>query len=154
MARNVRDWLAVSSGERFDVSAWLGKGSSGRDSGGIPAVAAVDAGRCGIVHGRSRTKFGQAKALGRVLIRPQQHVFILSAARGYDERVAGAFAAELLAPADGIRQALDALGGTPDDTTLDAVAKRFDVSALVIRHQYDNQLAGLDDATAFPSWPS
>ena len=89
-----------------------------------------------------------------VLARPQQHSFILSAARGYDERVAGAFAAELLAPADGIRQALDALGGTPDDTTLDAVAKRFDVSALVIRHQYGNQLAGLDDATAFPSWPS
>jgi Zn-dependent peptidase ImmA (M78 family) len=88
--------------------------------------------------------------LGRVLVRPRQRSFVLSAARGYDERVAGAFAAELLAPAEGIRQALDALGGRLDEVALDAIAGRFDVSLLVIRHQYDNQLAEIPGA-AFPS---
>jgi len=34
--------------------------------------------------------------------------------------------------------------------TADAVAGRFDVSPLVIRHQYDNQLAEIPGA-AFPS---
>jgi Zn-dependent peptidase ImmA (M78 family) len=85
--------------------------------------------------------------LGRVLTRPEQRSFILSAARGYDERVAGAFAAELLAPADGIRQALEALGGRLDDTALEAVARLFGVSPLVIRHQYENQLSDASDAT-------
>jgi hypothetical protein len=145
MARQVRQTLKVSSVDRFDISPWVGKTTSGRDSAGIQGVAAVAQNRCGLVQGDSRTGFGQARALGRVLTRPEQHSFILSAARGYDERVAGAFAAELLAPADGIRQALDALGGRLDDAVLDAVARRFGVSPLVIRHQYENQLAGVSE---------
>jgi len=142
MAQHVRRVMGVPDTNRFDVSLWVGKTTSGRDSAGIQGVAAVAQGRCGLVQGDSRTGFGQARALGRVLTRPQQHSFVLSAARSHDERVAGAFAAELLAPATGIRQALDALGGRLDDAAFDAVARRFGVSPLVIRHQYDNQLAG------------
>jgi hypothetical protein len=149
MARQVRQALEVPSIDRFDISPWVGKTTSSQDSGGIQGVVAVTQSRCGLVQGGSQTGFGQARALGRVLTRPQQQSFILSAARGYDERVAGAFAAELLAPADGIRQALDALGGRLDDAALDAVARRFGVSPLVIRHQYENQLADISDATAW-----
>jgi hypothetical protein len=145
MARQVRQTLKVPSVDRFDISPWVGKTTSSRDSAGIQGVAAVTRNRCGLVQGDSRTGFGQARALGRVLTRPEQHSFILSAARGYDERVAGAFAAELLAPADGIRQALDALGERLDDAVLDAVARRFGVSPLVIRHQYENQLGGVSE---------
>jgi Zn-dependent peptidase ImmA (M78 family) len=76
----------------------------------------------------------------RVLTRPRQHSFMLSAARGHDERVAGAFAAELLAPAEGIRRSLEALG-RQDDAALEAVAWHYGVSPLLVRHQYDNQLA-------------
>jgi hypothetical protein len=114
-----------------------------------PGIAAVAQSQCGLVQGDNQTGFGQARALGRVLTRPQQHSFILSAARSHDERIAGAFAAELLAPAAGIRQALDALGGRLDDAAFDAVARRFKVSPLVIRHQYENQLAGIPDATGW-----
>jgi len=149
MARQVRQALQVPSIDRFDISPWVGKTTYGRDSGGIQGVAAVAQDRCGIVQGDSRTSFGQARALGRVLNRPQQHSFILSAARSFDERVAGAFAAELLAPADGILQALEALGGRHDDAALEAVARRFGVSPLVIRHQYENQLADGSDAAGW-----
>jgi len=73
-------------------------------------------------------------------MRPQQHSFVLSAARGHDERVARAFAAELLAPAEGIRQSLDAMG-KHDDVALEAIARYFHVSPLLVRYQYDNQIA-------------
>ena len=63
-----------------------------------------------------------------------------TAARGRDERVARAFAAELLAPAEGIRLTLDSIGQS-DDSALETVAKHCRVSPLVVRHQYDNQIA-------------
>jgi hypothetical protein len=138
MARQVRQALEVPSINRFDIAPWVATTTHGRDSAGIQGVAAVAESRCGLAQGYSRTGFGQARALGRVLARPQQRSFVLSAARSYDERVAGAFAAELLAPAVGITQALDALGRRLDDAALDAVARRFGVSPLVIRHQYEN----------------
>src|SRR5579863_8723558 len=90
--------------------------------------------------GAPANRFGQARALGRVLIRPQQKQFILSAARGREERIAGAFAAELLAPAEGIRQMLDVIG-SHSDNALDAIARRYKVSSLLVRYQYDNQIA-------------
>ena len=86
------------------------------------------------------SRFGQARALGRALTHPGQDHFILSAASGRDERVARAFAAELLAPADGIRLTLDAIGQS-DDSALETIAQHYRVSPLVVRHQYDNQIA-------------
>jgi hypothetical protein len=158
MAGSVRRALELSSVAPFDISPWVGARTSSQDSGGIPAVAAVADGRCGVFQandparlGRKPTRFAQARALGRVLTRPDQRSFVLSAARGHDERVAGAFAAELLAPADGVRQSLEILGNRLDDAALDAIAARFAVSPLVIRHQYDNQLAGGSGYSAAPA---
>ena len=54
--------------------------------------------------------------------------------------MARAFAAELLAPAAGIRQFLDRLG-RQDDLALESTAQHFGVSPILIRHQYDNQVA-------------
>jgi hypothetical protein len=145
MARSVRNKLDVPATDRFETTPWIGVSDTSAPSNGVQGLTAVRQGRCGLVlgglrAGRSTSLFGQARALGRVLARPQQHSFVLSAARGHDERVARAFAAELLAPAEGIRQSLDALGKR-DDAALEAVAQRFRVSPLLVRHQYDNQLA-------------
>ena len=65
---------------------------------------------------------------------------MLSATHREDGQVARAFAAELLAPAEGIRQFLDRLG-RQDDLALESTARHFGVSPILIRHQYDNQLA-------------
>lgn len=153
MARRVRAELDVRDTDRFDPSLWVGLGQVDAPASGVQGTAAVRANRCGLVLGNpdlhvSARRFGGARALGRVLAHPRQHIFMLSAARGYYERLAGAFAAELLAPAEGIREYLDVLG-EHTDAAFDAVAGRYDVSPLLIRHQYDNQLAKRSDAAVW-----
>lgn len=145
MARQLRRELAVKDTEHFDVSPWVGIGDVRAPSHGIYGFAAVNNDRCGVVLGNqglgaTARRFGQARALGRILARPEQQQFVLSAARSQDERVARAFAAELLAPAEGIRLTLETIG-TDDDSALESVAQRFRVSPLLVRHQYDNQIA-------------
>lgn len=143
MARRVRLELSSEATEPFDGSRWVGDATLSRPSLGLQGLAAVRDDRCGLVTARARTTaigFARARALGRALVRPDGRSFILSAARGYEERVAGAFAAELLAPAEGIRRLLDDIGGQ-DDAALDVVAHHYRVSALLVRHQYENQLA-------------
>lgn len=150
MARRVRAEVGVRDTDRFDPSRWVALREISGLTSGVQGAAAVRENRCGLVLGSpdlrgSTRRFGEARALGRVLSHPHQHIFMLSAARGYHERLAGAFAAELLAPAGGIREYLDALGGHTD-AAFEAVAGRFDVSPLLVRHQYDNQLAKRSDA--------
>jgi hypothetical protein len=145
MARQLRRELAIKETDHFDVSPWVGIGNVNASSHGLSGIVTVKNERCGVVLGDqgigiTARRFGQARALGRILARPGQQQFVLSPARSQDEKVARAFAAELLAPAEGIRLALDVIGES-DDTALEAVAQRFQVSPLLVRHQYDNQLA-------------
>jgi len=149
MARQVRSMLQVPAVQRFDISPWVGTTVASTSSAGIQGVAAVHDDRCGLVAGDSRlNQFRQARALGRSLLNPEQRSFVLSAARGYEERVARAFAAELLAPAEGIRQVLAGFG-RHYDAALEAVAQRFHVSPLVVRHQYDDQLTRVAGETGW-----
>jgi hypothetical protein len=145
MARRLRGELAVPDTDFFDVAPWVGAAEVRAPARGLFGFAAVSGERCGVVLGTpglgaNTKRFGQARALGRILAHRGQRQFILSAARSLDERVARAFAAELLAPAQGIRQMLDAVG-EDDDSTLETIADRYKVSPLLVRHQYDNQIA-------------
>jgi len=145
MAKRLRGELAVLDTDFFDVAPWVGTAEVRAPARGLYGFAAVSDDRCGVVLGApglgaNTKRFGQARALGRILARRQQRQFILSAARSHDERVARAFAAELLAPAQGIRQMLEAIG-EDDDSTLETIADRYRVSPLLVRHQYDNQIA-------------
>ena len=144
MARQLRYALGVGDSAYFDVSPWVGIGDVHTPAYGIYGLATVTNDRCGVVLGNkglgnTTRRFGQARALGRILARPEQQQFVLSAAHSHDESVARAFAAELLAPAAGIRHALETVDDT-DDSALETVARRFRVSPLVVRHQYDNQI--------------
>lgn len=145
MARVFRRELAARDTDPFDTDSWVGIGHVGESSHGIYALAAVSGDKCGVVLGNQTPgpgpqRFGQARALGKVLIRPGQRKYILSVARPQDERIARAFAAELLAPASGIASFLKESGS--DDDAMEAAASHFKVSPLVIRHQRDNQLVG------------
>lgn len=145
IAYRLRNELRIGDTDPFDVSPWVGIGAVDAPSHGIYGCASVSGNRCGVVLGGqligTSLRFGQARALGRALARPEQHQFVLSSARSREEKVARAFAAELLAPADGIRRILDELGSS-DDTALEAVARHFEVSPLLVRYQYENQLTG------------
>ena len=145
MARSVRRRLDLEVSARFDPSPWIALGEVAEDSAGIQGVAVAKNDRLGLVLGdplmsTSSRRFAQATALGHTLARPGQRSFLLSATHRDDGQVARAFAAELLAPAAGIRQFLDRLG-RQDDLALESTARHFAVSPILIRHQYDNQLA-------------
>jgi hypothetical protein len=144
MARALRRELGVRTIDHFDISPWVWMGNVHSPAHGIYGVATLHDNQCGVVLGDQNAsamakRFGQARALGRILASPSQRSFVLSTARSQDERVARAFAAELLAPAEGIRSALDAIG-SDNESAIEAVARRFMVSPLLIQHQYDNQL--------------
>ncbi len=145
MARQVRRELNLDDTSQFDTSPWVRLGDVGAPSHGLHGLLTVTEDRCGLVLdsrrlGVTSSRFGQARALGRALAHPEHQRFVLSAARGQDEQIARAFAAELLAPADGIRTSLDILG-KHDDAALEAIAAHLKVSPLLVRHQYDNQIA-------------
>lgn len=65
---------------------------------------------------------------------------MLTAAHTEYQRVERAFAAEIMAPAEGLRDMLGAKSYVYFDE-LERVANHFDVSTRVIRHQAENQLA-------------
>jgi len=100
----------------------------------------TDAVRIVVPEGRqtSGLRFCQARALYRALTIDPNHPFALTNARTGVQKAERAFAAELLAPVQGIRELarsdFDAL--TDDDA--DDLAHAFGVSSLVIRHQIDN----------------
>jgi hypothetical protein len=89
---------------------------------------------------RSR-RFTAARALWRVSHDPHG-IFLVVAAYGTRQKIERAFAAEFLAPAEGIREII----ADPSVVSLDElekVADRFGVSPMVIKHQVENQLSGV-----------
>ena len=145
MAREVRKHLKVNESTPFDISPWMATGTAADSSGGIQGVAAIERGRFGLVLGgptlpKPSRLFAQARALGRTLAQPSKNAFLLSSARDYEEQVARAFAAELLAPAEGIR-GLVRTQGARDDLAFESIARHFGVSPILVERQYDNQVA-------------
>lgn len=74
------------------------------------------------------------------LVAVDRELLLLDPAHTDLSKTARAFAAESLAPAEGIR---DYLAVLPEVTTsaFEAVAGSYDVSPLLVQHQYDNQIA-------------
>jgi len=85
-------------------------------------------------------RFAQARALWHFVFGVPSQSFLLTPAHTDRQRVERAFAAELLAPAEGIRERLqsDEVEFTFED--VEAIARDFGVSPMVIRHQIENQI--------------
>lgn len=100
---------------------------------------------CALRPGRPRTgrRFDQARAVGDYLMRTLPGPSLLTSMRTDRQSRTRSFAAELLAPAEGIRQRLGtATGRRIDEETIDALAAAFDVSSRVIEHQIENHDLG------------
>lgn len=144
-ARAYREQLGLHSREVFPTDEYVGNTSLEAPSAGVQGVVIVDDGAVGLVlpawmgGGDTSLRFAQARALGLSVL-TQRRLLLLDPAHTDLSKTSRAFAAELLAPADGISKHLSVL---PEATgpALEAVAARFDVSALLVRHQYDNQIA-------------
>jgi len=91
------------------------------------------------VTSQTATRFAQARALGLSLL-TRRPVALLDPTHADLAQQTRAFAAEVLAPADGIADFLSVFPSVTE-RALDAVADRFGTSPLVVQHQYENQLA-------------
>ena len=86
---------------------------------------------------RSR-RFLAARAVARKLTEEKPGVSFLTSGSAYTDRIERAFAAEFLAPADGIRELLEDDYG---DESVRRVADKLNVSVTLVTHQIENQLA-------------
>lgn len=95
-----------------------------------------------VVVGASATttakRFAAARAMGRFSLAPLPNRSLLTRAAQYTERAERAFAAELLAPANGIAQIL---AGDFSDDALERAAEHFSVNTILVQHQVENQIA-------------
>jgi Zn-dependent peptidase ImmA (M78 family) len=67
-------------------------------------------------------------------------VFAVTSAHTHRQAIERAFAAELLAPADGILDLLQSPPEAASDEELEQIADHYGVSSMVIGHQLRNQL--------------
>ncbi|WP_371779714.1 ImmA/IrrE family metallo-endopeptidase [Streptosporangium subroseum] len=87
----------------------------------------------------SSRRFTLSRALWHYLWEPEP-IFLVTTAYTDRQKVERAFAAELLAPAEGISELLGNAPerAVPDD--LEGIADHFQVSPMVIKHQLENRL--------------
>jgi hypothetical protein len=143
-ARALRDWLGTEPTHPVDPSAWVAVGQRQAEPHGLRGYGATtSADSCSVLVpgplGTPAKRFAAARALGRALFQPTGTAFLLTPTATPHQQRARAFAAELLAPASGIQQMLEALGDDSDGA-YEAVAKRYGVRPLLVRHQVVNQL--------------
>lgn len=144
-ARAYRQQLGLGARDVFPTERYVGTTSVTASSGGLQGLVAVDGDRLGLVLpddvalGGTLVRFAQGRALGLSLL-TDRRLLLLDPSHTDLSKMSRAFAAELLAPAEGISGYLAVL---PDVTpsVFEAVAARFDTSPLLVQHQYDNQIA-------------
>lgn len=147
-AREVRDILGLDSDESFNFDGWLALAERPSGDRGLQALGGMSRQDYPVlVLGRSMleesSRFAQGRAFWRFLAEREEPRFLLTTAYTDRQRVERAFAAELLAPAEGILQHLEFDDGPVGPEDLEAVGKSFGVSSWVIRHQVENQLLWL-----------
>lgn len=143
-ARRVRETLGLKPTDRADLSDLVKVGTFSGEAAGVQGVVVGREGHVGLglpagPSKRPGRSFAQARALWLAHVEGRE-VALLDPTGTVSAKSSRAFAAELLAPSAGIAECLSALGA-PSDRALEAVAKRFGTSALLVQRQFDNQLA-------------
>ncbi|MCD2186188.1 ImmA/IrrE family metallo-endopeptidase [Actinomycetospora soli] len=146
-AKTARRAMGYSDTARFELDAFL----SGMVHDG-PQHRIRAAGQSGadprrlVIFSRAVTKRSERFTLARCLwhqAASDDARFIVTDSYTDREKVERAFAAELLAPAAGIRQLLSIDAEYAQGEDIDLVAETFEVSTTVVEHQIQNQLVGL-----------
>jgi hypothetical protein len=142
MAQRVRSELKIAESAPFPGSEWVSVIGISLPAHGLRGLADVSrSDQCAVVlpgnRSESATLFAQARVLGRALATPESKRFLLSRAKTETERTARAFAAELLAPAAGLKNLLADLG--EDEEAFELAADVYGVSPMLVKHQYDNR---------------
>ncbi len=143
-ARVIRGRIAADSKGRLDVNRYITAITRKAPDVSLQALGAgASPARPLVVMGQSRpatsTRFTLSRALWHY-VWDDAPLFMVTTAHTYRQRVERAFAAELLAPADGIAQFLESPPEAASQEELEQIAQRYGVSSMVIEHQLRNHL--------------
>lgn len=142
-ARRVRAELGLSPEARFPIDRMsISVSTLGSNEPSLQGLSRASDGHTKVVLGwEARTEartFATSRALWHTLYGDPQAPFLLTTAASPSQQTARAFAAELLAPAEGIRARLGV--GIGSITAAPVIADAYAVSETVIQHQIENQI--------------
>ena len=143
-ARAVRAEVGLDNTAPFDVESYVSRVTRAGADVNLQAIGApmVDQNPL-VVIGRDRPQTSLRFTLSRALwhsLWNESPIFAVTSAHTSRQRVERAFAAELLAPAQGIAALLESPPPTAAQDDVERVARRFGVSSMVIDHQIRNRL--------------
>jgi len=144
-ARIIRSEIAPDMTARLAVDRYVPSRTRQAPDVSLQALgASADEGRGALVIvGQRRPATSIRFTLSRALwhcIWDDSPLFIVTTAHTNRQRVERAFAAELLAPADGVAALLESPPEAASQEELEQIAQRFGVSSMVIEHQVRNHL--------------
>jgi hypothetical protein len=143
-ARIVRSQIAADVTARLPVDRYVPTRTQRAPDANLQALgASTDQRRPLVIVGQHRPANANRFTLSRALwhsIWDDSPLFIITTAHTYRQRVERAFAAELLAPAEGIAELLESPPEAASQEELEQVAQRFGVSSMVVEHQVRNHL--------------
>jgi len=144
LARGIRHKLGLAPTAKMAIGDFVSKVSVVQPAAGLEGLSSRrPSGQVVLVLPGQRlppsaVRFAQARALGLALVTDRAECLLDPASTDLMKETR-AFAAELLAPADGIRQALDTLPAATEQM-FDAVAAQFNTSSWLVQLQYENQV--------------
>ncbi|MEY9838401.1 ImmA/IrrE family metallo-endopeptidase [Streptacidiphilus sp. EB103A] len=143
-AKIARQAAQVPSGERFAINEYVTVGSLASPELQVQALGIGRDQAVSLVLGSHHANSRSSKfLLGRALwhsAATSDTAFLVTNAYTEKQKIERAFAAELLAPAAGIAQLLEHDAWSTSLEEVERIADHFDVSAILVQHQIDNQL--------------
>ena len=141
-----RGILDLDPSEPLDMRSMFGVKGLRAPDGNLLALGAIsNSGSPALVAGikpRGRSwRFLGARAIWHLIAQPERTRFLITTTHSGPERVARAFATELLAPAVGIREVLGERLPRQSEADIERVARHFGVSTVLVQNQIENQLA-------------
>jgi hypothetical protein len=142
-ARAIRDQLVPGISLPFDIDRYISKLTRPGSDRSLQAIGRGGQNDPLVVVGRERTRTASRFTLARALwhyISDDDSLFVVTSAHTHRQRAERAFAAEMLAPAQGIAALLESKPGSASEEELDQIAEHFDVSSMVVSLQVRNHL--------------
>jgi hypothetical protein len=144
-ARLYRSEIGAEPDSRLSVEDLVATSTASRDAAGLQGlVVAPGDERVGLVLpgqeqlGPASKRFAEARALGASLLSDRELVLLDPTSSDFAGTVR-AFAAELLAPAEGLRQYFSRSSGASAEA-FESLGNHYGVSPLLVQHQYENQV--------------
>ena len=143
-ARIIRKQIAPDTTARLAVDQYMPSRTRQAPDVSLQALGATtDQRQPLVIIGQRRPVTSNRFTLSRALwhcIWDDSPLFLVTTAHTYRQRAERSFAAELLAPADGIAALLESPPEAASQEELEQIAQRFGVSSMVIEHQVRNHL--------------